>query len=364
LAGKKLTSDQKRALRKREEEKRNRQRQHERNRRLNSMDDLIVTVRLAAMGESGPAEVEASVLKVCQAKSITASLKETRFKSRAWDLLRDTTSRMVSMTRGHIQLMEREMALLGRLYMIDQEEQWYDACFFPIETAVASGWDLAEVFSSTAQEMDPAPREGAYFFGLPLLSSAIHIAIAGSTDPSVPEEVYLVTENGWHAINNAVWRRELMPIFIRGMAARTILSELDDISYAAEVLLQRQPHADDEAADSRQGVPVLDRESRAVVRCLGSNLVDEMDAFIQASEGMKAAGQFAAYRDGLAAGLREAAAEGTQLKAQLEQLRREVSDLRERTPSAACPPANDSAATMHVGGQDVSLAHRMAPLFS
>ena len=46
MAGKKLTSDQKRALRKREEEKRNRQRQHERNRRLNSMDDLMVTVRL------------------------------------------------------------------------------------------------------------------------------------------------------------------------------------------------------------------------------------------------------------------------------------------------------------------------------
>lgn len=271
---------------------------------------------------------------------------------------------MVSMTRGHVELMERDMALLGRLYMIDQEDQWYDACFFPIETAVASGWDLAEVFSSTAQEMDPAPREGAYFFGLPLLSSAVHIAIAGSTDPSVPEEVYVVTEKGWNAINNAVWRRELMPIFIRGMAARTILSELDDISYATEVLLQRQPHADDEAADSRQGVPVLDRESRAVVRCLGSNLVDEMDAFIQASEGMKTAGQFAAYRDGLAAGLQEAAAEGTQLKAQIEQLRREINVLRERTPSAACPPANDSAATMHVGGQDVSLAHRMAPLFS
>jgi len=174
----------------------------------------------------------------------------------------------------------------------------------------------------------------------------------------------VVTANGWHAINNAVWRRELMPIFIRGMAARTILSELDDISYATEVLLQRQPHADDEASDSRQGVPVLDRESRAVVRCLGSNLVDEMDAFIQASEGMKTAGQFAAYRDGLAAGLREAAAEGTQLKAQIEQLRREINVLRERTTSAACPPANDSAATMHVGGQDASLAHRMAPLFS
>ena len=370
MAGKKLTSDQKRAQRKREEEKRNRQRQHERNRRWNSMDELIQTARLAAMGEIAPEEVEASVLKNCQAKTVAASLKETSFKSSGWDQLRETTSRMVAMTRGDMELMESETPLIGRVYMIEPEGHWYSACFFPIEATVASAWELPEVFKNTAKEMDPQPQEGAYFFGLPLLSSAVHIAIASSTDPAIPYETYVVSEKGWHAIDKTAWRQELMPLLMQGMVTKKIIGDEDDITYATEALMLRQPSEEDPAeADSMgeetmDGEETLDRESRAIVRSLGSPLVDEMEAFIQATGTLKEAGRLAGYRNGVAAGQKEAAAESMRLKAQLEQLQQENDALKRRIPSPTHAPSTAPQPPENIAAQEVPLAQRMAALFS
>lgn len=363
MAGKKLTSDQKRALRKREEEKRNRQRQHERNRRMNSMGELMESVRLAAMGEIAPDEVEALVLKICQAKTVAASAKETSFKSRGWDQLRETTSRMVAMARGDMELMERETALLGRVYMIEPEGEWYTACFFPVEATVASAWELSEVFKNTAKEMEPEPQEGAYFFGLPLISSAVHIAIAGSTDPGIPYEIYVVTDKGWHAIDKTAWRQELMPLLMRGMVSKKIMGDIDDITYATEVLMLRQPSEEAPTEADSMGEP-MDRESRGIVRSLGSQLVDEMDAFIQASDNLKKAGRLAGYMDGVAAGQQEAAVEGVRLKAQLEQLRQENDALKRRIPNPTHAPSTTLEPPENIAAHEVPLAQRMALLFS
>lgn len=358
MAGKKLTSDQKRAQRKRKEEKLARQRQHERNRFANSIEELVRTIVLAEQGVIDTEEIEATILRFGHAKSVSASLKESRFQSKAWDHVRTATTRLVSMTR-EVEFWDSDTALSGRVYSISTDNDSYETQYFPVEAAVASCWSFSEVYANTVGERAQQLHEGAYFFGLPLGLCAVHIALACSASSDAPDEIFIVTPKGWCAIDESIWTDALQPVLARSsLTSHRVMNESNGAAYAVELLLERQQK--NEPVD---GTSFLDKKSRAVLRAICASLVEEAEEFACASAAFRELGAITGYRDGIAKGEQATADECKKMHARLEQLRQENEALKKAQPSpktscGVCPLPQQAPVF------EKALALRMAPLFN
>ena len=76
----KLTKDQKREKKKREERKLKLRREHEDNRYFKKVDGLMMAITLALQGDGTQQELDAAVLNLGSGKSVAVSDKESRFQ--------------------------------------------------------------------------------------------------------------------------------------------------------------------------------------------------------------------------------------------------------------------------------------------
>ena len=113
----KLTKDQKREKKKREERKLKLRREHEDNRYFKKVDGLMMAITLALQGDGTQQELDAAVLNLGSGKSVAVSDKESRFQSPEWTRLRGYTASLVSMLQADPDAHYAGFGLDGRIFL-------------------------------------------------------------------------------------------------------------------------------------------------------------------------------------------------------------------------------------------------------
>lgn len=278
MAGRKLTSDQKRAKKKQAERKRSLQRQHERNRVANRLDGFMRSITLAIEGFISVEELEQDVMALASTSAPAGDGRGARFNSHPWAALRRDTCHLVELMQFDPLGEEKWRALEGRLYTFGNEEDspddddWYSTHSMPLAAVRLSCWDPVEVFVNFAQELHDAPTEGCYFFGWPIGQIALHFAIASTKDPHDRPQVYLVTASAWHPLGLEEWIDAIYPMMESSSLARDLAGKVDNTTTAVMMLAGLLKSAGTQA-ESLQ----LDRNARSLICMLGQGLVLEAD---------------------------------------------------------------------------------------
>ena len=281
----KLTKDQKREKKKREERKLKLRREHEDNRYFKKVDGLMMAITLALQGDGTQQELDAAVLNLGSGKSVAASDKESRFQSPEWTRLRGYTTRLVSMLQADPDAHYAGFGLDGRIFLNGDGDTQFRSAHFPLNAVLASNWQPDEVVANTSVELEPEPTQGAYFFGVEVRNLALHFAIASTADPDDLPEVTFVSPKGWHRLDFEIWRHELWPSLARVILAKDLIRGPDENQYALDRLmldaLARKAEADEEPSGPTQ---VIDDKARTVIRSLGSGLLLESEFLLSAAE--------------------------------------------------------------------------------
>jgi hypothetical protein len=355
MAGKKLTSDQKRAKRKEAERKRTLQRQHERNRVANQADGLMETIGRAIAGYVGIEQLEDDLSALGSVKVTSPSPSADRFASGAWLELRRVTCRMVELVQLESLEERNQKALEGRIYTIeggDVEFPWYQPHFMPLEAVRMSRWTPVNAFVRFVAGYEGAPKEGCYFAGFPIGPLAVHFAIASSATQADLPQVYLVTATGWRPLQLERWLEMIYPMLVHALMARELLGR-DSTTLAVERLIEKETDADAEFDEL-----ILGSELRESIRLLGESLVQETDELARASREQGEARDAERFFSGLLGERSERAAEVEALQRQVADLQAE---LRRQHASSITAPANEGRANCSPAS-GVALRSRMTDL--
>lgn len=281
----KLTKDQKREKKKREERKLKLRREHEDNRYFKKVDGLMMAITLALQGDGTQQELNDAVLNLGSAKSVAVSDKESRFQSPQWTRLRGYTTSMVSMLQADPDAHYAGFGLDGRIFLNGEAETQFRSAHFPLNAIMASNWQPDEVVAKTSVELEPEPTQGAYFFGIEVRNLAIHFAIASTANPEDLPEVSFVSPKGWHRLDFDIWRHELWPSLARVTLAKDLIRGPDENQYAMDRLVLdtlARKRAEDHVQD---GPPqVIDDKARTIIRSLGSGLLLESEFLLSATD--------------------------------------------------------------------------------
>lgn len=281
----KLTKDQKREKKKREERKLKLRREHEDNRYFKKVDGLMMAITLALQGDGTQQELDAAVLNLGSGKSVAVSDKESRFQSPEWTRLRGYTARLVSMLQSDPDAHYAGFGLDGRIFLNGDGDTQFRAAHFPLNAIMASNWQPHEVVANTSIELEPEPTQGAYFFGIEVRNLAVHFAIASTANAEGLPEVSFVSPKGWHRLDLEIWRHELWPSLARVILAKDLIRGPDENQYALERLMLDTLARKDDAPEEQDGpVQVIDDKARTVIRSLGSGLLLESEFLLSAAE--------------------------------------------------------------------------------
>lgn len=281
----KLTKDQKREKKKREERKLKLRREHEDNRYFKKVDGLMMAITLALQGVGTQPELDAAVLNLGSGKSVAVSDKESRFQSPEWMRLRGYTTRLVSMLQADPDAHYAGFGLDGRIFLNGDGDTQFRSAHFPLNAILASNWQPDEVVANTSVELEPEPTQGAYFFGVEVRNLAVHFAIASTADPDDLPEVYFVSPKGWHRLDFEIWRHELWPSLARVILAKDLIRGPDENQYALDRLMQDTLARKSDAQEAQDGpVQVIDDKARTVIRSMGSGLLLESEFLLSAAE--------------------------------------------------------------------------------
>lgn len=285
----KLTKDQKREKKKREERKLKLRREHEDNRYFKKVDGLMMAITLALQGDGTQQELDAAVLNLGSGKSVAASDKESRFQSPEWTRLRGYTTRLVSMLQADPDAHYAGFGLDGRIFLNGDGDTQFRSAHFPLNAILASNWQPDEVVANTSVELEPEPTQGAYFFGVEVRNLALHFAIASTADPDDLPEVTFVSPKGWHRLDFEIWRHELWPSLARVILAKDLIRGPDENQYALDRLMLDTLARKTDAQEEQDGpVQVIDDKARTVIRSLGSGLLLESEFLLSAAEDERA----------------------------------------------------------------------------
>lgn len=285
----KLTKDQKREKKKREERKLKLRREHEDNRYFKKVDGLMMAITLALQGVGTQPELDAAVLNLASGKSVAVSDKESRFQSPEWMRLRGYTTRLVSMLQADPDAHYAGFGLDGRIFLNGDGDTQFRSAHFPLNAILASNWQPDEVVANTSVELEPEPTQGAYCFGVEVRNLAVHFAIASTADPDDLPEVYFVSPKGWHRLDFEIWRHELWPSLARVILAKDLIRGPDENQYALDRLMQDTLARKTDAQEEQDGpVQVIDDKARTVIRSLGSGLLLESEFLLSAAEDERA----------------------------------------------------------------------------
>lgn len=175
-----------------------------------------------------------------------------------------------------LDLQRSEIALIGRVYVIS-DEQWYYPHFFPVDAMVALKLQFEEVVPHTLERMSPPRSEGAYFFGVKFGAVPLHFVMCYARGVPDTHEVHLVTGSGWHQLDHKGWRSKMMPLVADMLMTSRTMSEPEEISYATAKLAKIMMQSGETDADDW-------RESfMAIVSCFGAHLVLEQDELLTAA---------------------------------------------------------------------------------
>lgn len=336
----KLTKDQKREKKKREERKLKLRREHEENRHFKKVDGLMTAITMALEGLGSQEELDAAVLRLAGGQSVVVSEKESRFQGHAWAEVKASTTQMVALLQADESAYYSGLGLQGRLYLNGEGTKRFSVSSMPIFALVSSGWDPLEVVHKTALELDPEPTQGAYVFGMEARNTAVHFAIASTANPEDPPEVYFVSPKGWHRLDLKIWFEELWPCLARVMVASNFARGPSDTQFAIARLMELSGSAggpDDE--------PCLDEESRAAIRSFGAELILETELLVTAAEAARTMQVHLASEVKWEAGFESRQDEIDTLEARCQSLERERQALQRYALETAAT-AQPQAATM------------------
>ena len=285
----KLTKDQKREKKKREERKLKLRREHEDNRYFKKVDGLMMAITLALQGDGTQQELDAAVLNLGSGKSVAVSDKESRFQSPEWTRLRGYTASLVSMLQADPDAHYAGFGLDGRIFLNGEGDTQFRSAHFPLNAILASNWQPDEVVAKTSVELEPEPTQGAYFFGVEVRNLALHFAIASTANPEDLPEVSFVSPKGWHRLDLVIWRHELWPSLARVILAKDLIRGPDENQYALDRLMLDTLARKPDAEEGQNGpVEVIDDKARTVIRSLGSGLLLESEYLLSAAEDARA----------------------------------------------------------------------------
>ena len=285
----KLTKDQKREKKKREERKLKLRREHEDNRYFKKVDGLMMAITLALQGDGTQQELDAAVLNLGSGKSVAVSDKESRFQSPEWTRLRGYTTSLVSMLQADPDAHYAGFGLDGRIFLNGEGDTQFRSAHFPLNAILASNWQPDEVVAHTSVELEPEPTQGAYFFGVEVRNLAVHFAIASTANAEDLPEVSFVSPKGWHRLDLEIWRHELWPSLARVILAKDLIRGPDENQYALDRLMLDTLARKTDAQEEQDGtVQVIDDKARTVIRSLGSGLLLESEFLLSAAEDERA----------------------------------------------------------------------------
>ncbi|MBV7542081.1 hypothetical protein [Acidovorax sp. sic0104] len=281
----KLTKDQKREKKKREERKLKLRREHEENRHFKKVDGLMMAIAHAMQGSATQQELNDAVLRLGGGLSVAASEAKSIFTGPQWNYVKAATTEMVAMLQAEEYRMYSGLGLQGRIYINgDDPNTVFHATSFPLFAMVTCNWHPEEVVWRSALDLEPEPTRGAYFFGVEIRDLALHFAIASTARESDTPEVYFVSPSGWHRLDLTVWRDELWPCLARvGMSVYMTQGPSDiqiGVIQVYEDSSDEELPQDDLSALDRH--PMNDR-GRTSVRCLGAELLHESEMLVMAA---------------------------------------------------------------------------------
>ena len=285
----KLTKDQKREKKKREERKLKLRREHEDNRHVKKVDDLMMAITQALQGIGTQEELDAAVLRLGGGNSVAASDRESRFQSPGWVRLRGYTTRLVSLLQADPGAHYAGFGLDGRIFLNGDGDTQFSSAHFTLNATIKSNWLPDEVVANTARELEPEPTQGAYFFGVDVRDLALHFAIASKTNPEELPEVFFVSSKGWHRLDLDVWRSELWPSLARVILVKELVRGPDEHQYAMDrLMLDALARQSAQGGNQENQTPALDDRARTIIRSLGSGLLLESESILSAAEDARA----------------------------------------------------------------------------
>ena len=285
----KLTKDQKREKKKRDERKRQLRLEHEENLHAKKIDGLMKALLLALHGLGMQDEIDSAVLRLGGAKSVAASERETSFQGPAWAALRQRTTKMVALLQSDPSAHYSGFGLEGRLYLNGDGSTDFNTLHFPLNAAIGSNWQPDEVFAKNAKELDPEPSQGVYFFGMEVRDRAVHFAIASRLDSRDPPEAYFVAPKGWHRLDLDIWKHELFPALVRVSIADEMMGGPRQTFFAMDALADLSRAHKGVSKDNGDAPALLfDDKARTVICCLGTTLLMESEFMAAAAESAKA----------------------------------------------------------------------------
>ncbi|RAR49525.1 UNVERIFIED_CONTAM: hypothetical protein C7454_1252 [Acidovorax defluvii] len=285
----KLTKDQKREKKKREERKLRLRREHEDNRHFKKVDDLMMAITQALQGIGTQEELDAAVLRLGGGKSVSTSDRESRFQSPEWVRLRKYTTSMVSLLQANPSAHYAGFGLDGRIFLNGDGDTQFRSAHFPLNAIMASNWQPDEVVANTSEELEPEPTQGTYFFGIDVRDLAVHFAIASTTSPDDLPEVFFVSPKGWHRLDLGIWRDELWPSLARVIIAKDLIRGPDENQYAIDrIMLDAHARQAAKGGSPDGSTPAFDAKARTIIRSLGSGLLLESEFMLSAAEDARA----------------------------------------------------------------------------
>jgi hypothetical protein len=285
----KLTKDQKREKKKRDERKRQLRLEHEGNLHAKKIDGLMKALILALHGLGTQDAIDSAILRLGGAKSVATSERETGFQGPLWAALRQRTTKMVALLQNDPGAHYAGFGLEGRLYLCVDGRPDLNTLHFPLNAAIGSDWQPDEVFAKNAKELDPEPSQGVYFFGMEVRDRAVHFAIASRLDSRDPPEAYFVSPKGWHRLDLDIWKHELFPALMRVTVADGLMGGPRQSFYAMDALSELSQVYKGVSDDKLDGAALeFEEQARTVILCLGSTLLMESEFMAAAAESAKA----------------------------------------------------------------------------
>lgn len=285
----KLTKDQKREKKKREERKLRLRREHEDNRHFKKVDDLMMAITQALQGTGTQEELDAAVLRLGGGKSVSTSDRESRFQSPEWVRLRKFTTSMVSLLQANPSAHYAGFGLDGRIFLNGDGDTQFSSGHFPLNAILASNWQPDEVVANTAKELEAGPTQGAYFFGIAVRDLAVHFAVASTISTDELPEVFFVSPKGWHRLDLDIWREELWPSLARVLLAKDLIRGPDENQYAMDrLMLDTRARQVAQGSDPKGPTPAFDDIARTIIRSLGTGLLMESESILSAAEDARA----------------------------------------------------------------------------
>jgi len=250
----KLTKEQKRAKKKRDERKLSQTRQHEENRQYKRFEAMA---HLFFFGDRDnqlvQADVDSAILGYAGVKSNSIDVSEHNCKHNSWNKTTSLISSLFKYKAIANKFAETPSRLAGRVFFVSDEVYTYSSIYAPLELLFTSHLVPEELLSEMMVNLHDHFHHAIYSFGVSVGLNCINLAIINSrSNPDVFNVFYICNET-WMPLNYDKWSGDIWPVIVH-----SALRNIDAYTITGEAMMDLLRYANKENKNENSTDPTFD----------------------------------------------------------------------------------------------------------